>query len=272
MKEFIEITFQEVTEQITELLIAELSELGYDGFLEEGDTLKTYIEVDQFEEAVVSEWAKKLGLTFIKGNIREQNWNAEWEKSFDPVVIGDKIAIRASFHKPILEVEKEIVITPKMSFGTGHHATTYLMVKTMLDISFSGKKVLDFGTGTGILAILAELMGASSILAIDHDAWSMDNANENVKANGCTRIELELKDTIPKGLKFDIILANINRHILVEQANFLVHALEKGGILIMSGILTEDRDAIRSTFGKDLGEPISEEIKQNWMLIRFEHV
>jgi len=227
MKEFIEITFQEVTEQITELLIAELSELGYDGFLEEGDTLKTYIEVEQFEEAVVSEWAKKLGLTFIKGNIREQNWNAEWEKSFDPVVIGDKIAIRASFHKPILEVEKEIVITPKMSFGTGHHATTYLMVKTMLDISFSGKKVLDFGTGTGILAILAELMGASSILAIDHDAWSMDNANENVKANGCTRIEL--------------------------------------------GILTEDRDAIRSTFGKDLGEPISEEIKQNWMLIRFEH-
>lgn len=259
-----------VTEQISELLIAELSDLGYDGFLEEEETLKTYIEQSQFKEEIITEWATRLQITYSKGTVTEQNWNAVWEQSFEPVVIGNKIAIRASFHQPLPDVEKEIVITPKMSFGTGHHATTYLMVKAMLDLSFEQKSVLDFGTGTGILAILAEMKGAKEVLAIDNDEWSMDNARENVVSNDCKHIHLELKDSLPVGRKYDVILANINRHILLEHADSLVNSLEINGSLLLSGILTEDRDIIVSTFRTALGQPIVEEVERNWMMIRFD--
>ena len=270
MKEFKEVKFNGVTEQITELLIAELSDLGYDGFLEEGDQLTTYIEQSQFDEAIIKEWADRLGLSYGLGNIAEQNWNAAWEQSFEPVIIGTQVAIRASFHQPTPGIEREIVITPKMSFGTGHHATTYLMVKNMLDLNFKDRTVLDFGTGTGILAILAEMEGARSILAIDNDEWSIDNGRENLAANACTKIKLELKDTLPQGQKFDIILANINRHILLEHAEALADSLEQGGSLLLSGILTEDRNIIVSTFGKALGEPVKEEVERNWMMIRLD--
>ena len=270
MKDFTEITFKGVTEPISELLIAELADFGYDGFLEEGDELKTYIETPQFYEGIIAEWASKLGITYSKGTLKEQNWNAAWEKSFEPVVIGKQIAIRASFHEPLPDVEREIVITPKMSFGTGHHATTYLMVKAMLDLSFDQKTVLDFGTGTGILSILAEMKGAKHILAIDNDEWSMDNARENVQANACRNIQLELRDTLPFGRKYDVILANINRHILLEHADSLVNSVEKGGSLFLSGILTEDRDIIISAFSNALGQPTVEEVDRNWIMIRFD--
>lgn len=270
MKAFIEITFLDSSASINEILIAELAELGYDGFLEENDQLTTYIDRTLFNEDQITHFAHKFGVRFMLGSIEEQNWNAAWEKSFEPVVIEDKLAIRASFHQSSLpSVQREIVITPKMSFGTGHHATTYLMVKQMLELSFSNKKVLDFGTGTGILAILAEMQGASTVLGIDNDEWSMDNARENVAANHCHKIQLELMDTLPNGQTFDVILANINRHILLEHASSLVLALEPGGSLLLSGILTEDREVIVSCFGKYLGEPIQEETERNWMMIRF---
>lgn len=270
MKEFIEVKFTGVTEEINALLIAELFDLGYDGFLDEGDQLITYMEQSQFDEAIIAEWANHFSIHYTLGKIAEQNWNANWEQSFEPVVIGNKLAIRASFHQPTQGVEREIVITPKMSFGTGHHATTSLMVKNMFDLSFKHKTVLDFGTGTGILAILAEMLGASSLLAIDNDEWSMDNARENVKANGCFNIRLELNDRLPEGKQYDVILANINRHILLEHADSLIGSLADGGSLFLSGILTEDREIIVSCFGEAFGEPVKEETERNWMMIRFD--
>lgn len=270
MKAYIEITFLQVTDELKDLIIAELSDIGYDGFLEEEAELKAYIEANQFNEPMVLAYSKRWGISYTKDTVEEQNWNAEWEKSFEPVIIGNQIAIRASFHPPTNTVDKEIVITPKMSFGTGHHATTFLMVQTMLDLSIRDKKVLDFGTGTGILAILAAIKGANSILAIDYDEWCIDNARENFEANGCPQIQLELNDSIPEGSTFDLILANINRHIIIEQANSLINALEKGGILLLSGILTEDREIILKRFQQEFGEPVLEKSERNWMLIRFD--
>lgn len=270
MKEFIEVRFTGIAAQDTERLIAELSEVGYDGFLEEGDQLITYIESAEFDSAIIEDWSKKLDISYDLGSMIEQNWNAAWEQSFEPVIIGTQIAIRASFHPPKPGIEREIVITPKMSFGTGHHATTYLMVKNMLDLSFTDRMVLDFGTGTGILAILAEKEGAASVLAIDHDEWSIDNSRENIAANACTKIELALKDTLPEGQQFDVILANINRHILLEHADSLIRSLKQGGSLLLSGILSEDRDILVKRFRSALGAPVKEERAHNWMMIRFD--
>src|SRR5205085_7037613 len=138
----------------------------------------------------------------------------EWEKNFERVIIDDFVAIRAPFHKPIQKVTHEIVITPKMSFGTGHHATTFMMIQQMQDVDFKNKKVLDFGTGTGILAILAEKLGATKITAIDNDEWSISNANENIKTNNCRNIQLLLSDSPMLSQKFDVILANINKSVI----------------------------------------------------------
>jgi ribosomal protein L11 methyltransferase len=270
MKTYTEIIFDSVEPALSDLLVTELSEIGYEGFLEEEQRLTTYIEQNDFDFEVLSSLASRLSVSFTIGNIPDQNWNALWESSFQPVIITDKLAIRASFHDPVPTVENEIIITPKMSFGTGHHATTYLMVKAMYDMELRGKSVLDFGTGTGILAILAKQRGAHTVLAIDNDEWSIENALENAVCNQVSNITIQLASAPPANQTFDVILANINRHILLQYAGELLTGLNKGGILLLSGILSEDRDIIVDRFSEKLGLPVTEETRNNWMAIRFD--
>lgn len=228
-----------------DILVARLSETGMEGFEEQELLLIASGPAADIDQDAVAGLLNSLGLTFAVKELANQNWNALWESSFDPVVVGDFVAIRAGFHQPVAGVEHELVITPKMSFGTGHHATTWLMVQAMQAIDLSGKKVLDFGTGTGVLAILAEKLGAADILAIDIDEWSIENAAENVAVNGATHIRLLLADAIPEDEKgYDVLLANINRHIIEAHCQAMADALAPGGWCLLSGLLAEDEAAV----------------------------
>jgi ribosomal protein L11 methyltransferase len=241
MESYIQIAINFTDEQQCEILIAVLSEYGFEGFEEDQNQLLAFIPEKKFNEKDVEAILSNMSLSYSKKNIPKKNWNEEWEKNFEPITINDFCGVRACFHQPIKNVLYEIIITPKMSFGTGHHATTYLMIDAMKNINFKNKIVLDFGTGTGILAILAEKLGAKKIIAIDNDEWSIDNAIENMIANNCKAISIEQKDTIPFAENgFDIILANINRNIILEQLPFFKQQLTSKGVLLVSGLLNED--------------------------------
>jgi ribosomal protein L11 methyltransferase len=177
--------------------------------------------------------------------VPEQNWNELWESNFEPVIIEGLCTIRADFHHITVTTPYEIIITPKMSFGTGHHATTHLMMEAINHFGVKGQKVLDFGTGTGVLAILAEKLGAASITAIDNDEWAVANALENVVANGCKHIEV-MQGSLEQVAEtnFNVILANINRHILMEYMDSLHDKLAPQGMILMSGLLEDDEKII----------------------------
>ena len=179
---YIEISIQ--TTELQEVLIALLAEIGYEGFEEEEGLLKAFIKEGAFDRGALETLLADYGLEYVEQRIEDRNWNAEWEANFQPVVVDGFCAIRAHFHPPMPEMEHELVITPKMSFGTGHHATTYMMLQAMRGIDLRGKRVLDFGTGTGVLAILAERLGAAEVVAIDNDDWSIENAQENAAKIG----------------------------------------------------------------------------------------
>src|SRR5918995_4444294 len=203
MDNYIQIKFQNISQEQSDILIAQLTEIGFEGFEEEESRLKAFIASTNFDEKLLQNISTPQQLVFSKTIIEQTNWNRVWESNFDPVIVDDFVAVRAEFHEPIKDVEFEIVITPKMSFGTGHHATTYMMMQQMREIDFANKTVFDFGTGTGVLAILAEKLGAKTVLAIDNDTWSIENAYENIKRNNCTAIELKLADTAAMKGKFD---------------------------------------------------------------------
>ncbi|MDE3254265.1 MAG: 50S ribosomal protein L11 methyltransferase, partial [Bacteroidota bacterium] len=168
---------------LQENLIAELSQIGFDGFEESADQLTAYIDLEHFEEKELNIILNKYDLKYSKSILNKQNWNQLWESNFEPVQVDDFVGVRADFHPPFVDVQHELIITPKMSFGTGHHATTYLVMQLMRDLDFTGARVFDFGTGTGILAILAEKLGASRVLAVDNDDWCIRNAAENILVN-----------------------------------------------------------------------------------------
>lgn len=227
-----------------ELLVARLADAGCNGFEESGNTLKAYIPEESYEENVINIILNQPGINHSISIIGKQNWNALWESNFEPVRVGDFAGIRADFHGPFDGVAHEIVITPKMSFGTGHHATTFMMMQLMQQIDFSGKTVFDFGTGTGILAILAEKLGAGRVAAVDNDDWCIENASENISINNCKNIEIQKVDSVPAGLSFDIILANINKHIITANIAALAGAMADNGVLLLSGLLEEDEEDI----------------------------
>jgi ribosomal protein L11 methyltransferase len=254
----------EANEEQQEILISELSELEAIGFEQTDTHLLAYFEKDNFKSYEVNNLVKEF--TFNITSIPEQNWNAVWESNFEPVVADDFCAIRADFHQPIKNVQHEIIITPKMSFGTGHHATTYMMIEQMSNIDFTKKRVFDFGTGTGILAILAQKLGAASITAIDNDEWSIENAEENFQKNDVHSITLYRSSAMPKD-SFDIILANINRNVLNEYASALVSILSPKGVLLVSGILKEDERVIVAAF--NILQPIKVQQNKNWISILF---
>ncbi len=255
------------SEENQELLIASLSDLNATGFEQQEDELIAWFNEDDFDEVEILSLLSSYPYQIEK--IKEQNWNELWEKDFQPVVVDDFCAIRAHFHEPITSVQHEIIITPKMSFGTGHHATTYMMIQQMKDIDFQNKSVFDFGTGTGILAILAEKLGARAITAIDLDDWSIKNAFENISHNQCYSIELYQSSRIPENKTFDIILANINKNVILQHLTTIVQAINSNGSLLLSGLLKEDEEEIISA---SKGLPLELERKisgGNWISLYF---
>lgn len=244
-------SYQQVTitvsdNDVKDILVALLSDAGYEGFVEERSILKAFIPAGQFDITSLEELLGPFGLAYERETIEQRNWNAEWEAGFQPVIVDDFCAIRADFHQPAAGVMYDINITPKMSFGTGHHATTWLMVQAMRRISFGKEKVLDFGTGTGILAILAEKMGAREILAIDNDTWSIENAAENIARNQSRHIKLLQADTIRVQEQFDIILANINKHVVLSQLRVMFEHCKPGGLIVVSGLLQSDANDLKA--------------------------
>jgi ribosomal protein L11 methyltransferase len=224
-----------------EILLSELTDFDAIGFEQGDDFLLAYFPENDFRSYEINEVLK--GRKFEITTVAEKNWNEEWESNFQPVTVDDFCGIRAHFHPAFTGIKHEILITPKMSFGTGHHATTFMMIKQMRDIRLAGKKVLDFGTGTGVLAILAEKLGAVQISAIDNDPWSIENARENAANNYCSRINLALTEEIPLNT-YDIILANINRNIILRYLPVLSTLLADNGLLLASGLLKADEDII----------------------------
>jgi len=242
---YLQITIAAADGAQQEILIALLGEMGYEGFEQQDESLRAYIPEDQFDAEGLDAVLALQELPYVSERIEEKNWNEEWEKNFQPVVVDGFCAIRAHFHAPITEVEHELVITPKMSFGTGHHATTYMMIQAMQGLDFRGKSVFDFGTGTGVLAILAEKLGAREVMATDIDPWSIENSLENVATNQCHRIRVQQMDTVPQGA-FDIILANINKHVILAQLSALGQQLKEGGVILLSGLLDSDFEDIEN--------------------------
>jgi ribosomal protein L11 methyltransferase len=243
--EYIQLSFS-VTGSQREILVAQLSEAGCEGFEETEEMLIASFPADHYDESRIDAIAEKSHLHFKKETIAQQNWNAIWEAGFEPVTVPGFCTVRAAFHPPATDTPYEIIITPKMSFGTGHHATTRLMMAAMQDINFTGKSVLDFGCGTGILTILARLLGAGIAMGIDNDEWSVENALENVQANAVNKVQI-LKgslEIVQRQPPFDIILANINRHILLQYMEQMRNMLQSGGILLLSGILAGDEAII----------------------------
>lgn len=249
-----------------EELIALLSDLPVTGFEETADKLIAWFPAEQFDETTVADILQ--GYTYYAEHVAEKNWNEEWEKNFKPVVVGNFCSVRASFHKPVPNTKHEIIITPKMSFGTGHHATTWMMIDQMQHIDLAGKKVFDFGTGTGILAILAERLGAASVTAIDVDDWSVKNSIENISENGCERITVTESTVLPEK-KFDVILANINRNVILQYLEGLRNISKPGAVILLSGLLRTDEDIIREQAAVKGFNLINRLEKDNWISLLF---
>lgn len=254
---------------LREQIIAQLDSLGIEGFEESENSLKAFVAETDYNKEEIAALLNENQLTFSIEEIEQKNWNAQWESDFEPVIVGDFCTLRAHFHSLPITTKHEVIITPKMSFGTGHHATTYLMVEQMEHLDFVGKKVLDFGTGTGILAILAEKLGAENVTAIDNDEWSFDNAKENVGLNNCSKIAVSLDDieSLSTTLPFDLILANINRHILLQYMHTMYALLAKNGTLLMSGLLIDDEEIISKAATEEGFALQTVETRNGWICI-----
>jgi ribosomal protein L11 methyltransferase len=253
-----------------DILIALLTELGYEGFEQRDDALLAFLPEPDFDAAALSAALQPFELAYTTTLLAERNWNEEWEKSFAPVQVGAFCGIRAHFHPPLTGVAHELIITPKMSFGTGHHATTYLMLQEMEGLDFSGKSVLDFGAGTGVLAILAEKLGASDVLAIDNDDWSIENATENINENRCMCILAKKFSNFPINQQFDIILANINKHVLLQEMAEMGQQLKSGGVILMSGLLNEDFEDIENQAQKNNLFVSGRSSRGSWICLKME--
>jgi ribosomal protein L11 methyltransferase len=253
-----------------DILLARLQEaLEVQGFELVGNTIVMYIDKDHFDEKSFKKILSINDIKYKKSIIYNKNWNEEWEASFTPVVIEDFVAVRAGFHQKQAGVRYDIAITPKMSFGTGHHATTYMMLKSLRQFDPAGKSVIDFGTGTGVLAILAAKMGAAKIMAIDNDDWCIENSAENIAANNCSVIQLQKADRFPPTGVWDIILANINLNVILDNLQAFANSMSMYSILIISGILEEDMGKLTvAAQSCKLVPEISTE-RNNWLCVAF---
>ena len=265
---YIEVNIKSGDKALQEIFIAELSLENYYGFEEQDELFKAYINQNDFDEEGLKAILSRHKVQYEINTIEEQNWNQLWESNFEPITVEDFVGVRASFHQPIENVQHEIIITPKMSFGTGHHATTCMMMKEMHSIHFTNKKVFDFGTGTGILAILAEKLGASEVLAVDYDDWCIENATENLETNDCHKTILMKGDHANVLQQFDIILANINRNIIEDNLQYLAKNLVNNGHLLLSGLLAEDEKPVINQLTELKLSHITTLHRSGWIAIR----
>jgi ribosomal protein L11 methyltransferase len=265
---YTEIHIESLTPELKEILVSLLADRNFESFAGEDDELLAYIPSEHFSREQVEKVCGQFGLNFVVKEIAGRNWNEEWEKNFEPVLIAGKCYIRAPFHPSRPEYPFEIVIEPKMSFGTAHHETTSMMIETMLDMNFQDKKVLDMGSGTGILAILASMMGAREVDAIDNDEWAFSNAKENVNRNDAGRITVKMGDVDAARSGYDVILANINRNVLTSQIPEYSRKM-KSGELVMSGFYEEDIPVIKfsaTSHGFTFDSMLT---KNRWVALRF---
>ncbi|MAD96900.1 MAG: 50S ribosomal protein L11 methyltransferase [Flavobacteriaceae bacterium] len=257
----------------TEILIAELGFLGFESFVETDYGVLAYIQKEEWNDKLLANvgilGSEEFDISFEFKEIEQTNWNAEWEKNFNPIQVLDKVYVRAPFHEKS-DLDYDIVIEPKMSFGTGHHETTHMMIQHLLDLDLEGKTVLDMGCGTGILAIFAAMKGAHLLDAIDIDEWCYENTLENVQKNNCDNITAYQGDASLLGDKsYDVIIANINRNILLQDLDKYSSCLNEKGTLLLSGFYTEDRKIIEEKcIGLQL-EPVNFYVKNNWLSLRF---
>ena len=258
---------------VTEMLIAQLGHIGFESFVENESGVVAYIQKKDWNSNKVEDLyllnSNEFDITFKYSEIEQTNWNKEWEKNFNPIQVNGQVSIRAPFHEnPSLNFD--IVIEPKMSFGTGHHETTHMMVQHLLALDLKNKKVLDMGCGTGILAIFAEMKGAQPTDAIDIDSWCYQNSLENVQRNGCKHITvLEGDSSLLKGKEYDVVIANINRNILLSDMKIYTDCLREKGVLLLSGFYKEDISIIESEVIKH-GLVLDKMIqKNNWVALKY---
>lgn len=230
----------------SEILMAEIAEAGFETFLETEKGFEAYVEMENFDrdqiDFILQKYSGKTPIDVQQDRIEKQNWNEQWERSYDPIVVEEKCLIRADFHKIDKHYPYELIITPKMSFGTGHHQTTYLMIKNQMGIDHRNKRVMDAGCGTAILSVMASKLGAGEVHAFDIDEWSVSNGRENIEVNGCTNIfhyQGKLSELNLKG-PFDIILANINKNVLLNEIHLYNQFLGPEGLLVLSGFYLAD--------------------------------
>ena len=260
-------------EPISEILIAELGNVGFESFVETENGVTAYIQKTDWNAEILADVfvlnSDEFSIEYNLNEVPQTNWNAEWEKNFEPIQVDDLVSIRAPFHKnPNLKYD--IVIEPKMSFGTGHHETTHMMVQHLLQLDLENKKVLDMGCGTGILAIFAEMKGAKPLDAIDIDNWCYENSVENVTRNNCENISVYEGDaTLLVDKKYDVIIANINRNILLMDMKVYTNCLQEGGILLLSGFYKQDIPVIDAEvikYGLKLEKFIQ---RNNWVALKY---
>jgi ribosomal protein L11 methyltransferase len=260
-------------EPISEILIAELGNVGFESFVETENGVTAYIQKTDWSAEILADVfvlnSDEFSIEYNQNEVPQTNWNAEWEKNFEPIQVDDLVSIRAPFHEnPNLKYD--IVIEPKMSFGTGHHETTHMMVQHLLQLDLENKKVLDMGCGTGILAIFAEMKGAKPLDAIDIDNWCYENSVENVTRNNCENISVYEGDAaLLVDKKYDVIIANINRNILLMDMKVYTNCLQEGGILLLSGFYEQDIPVIDAEvikYGLKLEKFIQ---RNNWVALKY---
>lgn len=256
-----------------ELLTVYLAEIGFESFVDAENGLSAFIQSELFSEKeflnqvmTVDEFCT---LKYELITHEKQNWNAQWESSFSPVEVEGKVRIRAPFHEADSGFRHEIIIEPKMSFGTGHHETTRTILKAMTAVDFNGKTVLDMGCGTGVLAIYAEKLGAASLVAIDIEEWAYENTLENIQVNNCHAIETRLggKEQIKPSDKFDVVIANINRNILLADMHAYAEAMNENATLLLSGFYTVDEAVLLEKAAEFGLKKVTEHTENSWMVL-----
>ena len=261
---------------VSDILAAELGEIGFESFTENEQGLQAYVPENLFSKTALEEKLNEFPLENVAFHytsqlVESKDWNEEWEKNyFKPIRIGNECIIRASFHEAEPGYTYNIIIDPKMAFGTGNHATTYLMIQAMLQLDLTGKELLDMGCGTAVLAILAKMRGASRVVAIDIDEWAYNNALENIRLNHTEDIQVALggAERIPEFGQFDIVFANINRNILLNDIRNYTQSMKPGALLFMSGFYTEDIPVIQAECEKNGLELESFSEKENWAAVK----
>ena len=260
-------------EPFADLFIDALGDVGFESFVENEAGFCAYIQQEMYSDGLEkTAWAWTMDGVEVTSSLKvipRKNWNDEWEKNFEPILVDDAVYIYAPFHPEKPEFEHQILIEPKMSFGTGHHQTTHLMVQFMLEQNFAEKRVLDMGCGTGILAILAAQKGASKVVAIDIDDWSVENSIENAQRNN---IEMETRlggAEVLKAETFNVILANINLNILLADIAAYANVLANGGHIFFSGFYEHDLDQLRAEAAKNNLNFVSHKQRDNWASAHF---